>query len=945
MRPLKLTLSAFGPYAAETVLDLAQLGRGGLYLVTGDTGAGKTTLFDAITYALYDHSSGGVREGAMLRSKYAEPGTPTFVELEFEVRGQRCTVRRNPEYLRPKARGEGFTTEKADACLTYADGRPPVTRAKDVTAAVVDIIGLDYNQFSQIAMIAQGQFTRLLNASTEERSKIFRKLFRTQPYQRLQERLQAENAALTRQREEQSVRIGQLLSGLSWAEGDADEAVLDELAPLCEAGGQASPEAVLPLLDALLAGQEQALSAATAARTEAEAKLDKLQQTLGRAEQAEKLRLELTAAQARQDALRPVLDAAEAEAARHAGDSAALDALAGKLERAKSNLAAFDGLDSLEKKLSAARDAAALENARAEKRRAALGQLDGELTALEQSLAALGGAEAENVSLEARAEQLTRRETALAQLAQSLAEGQRRGQASRQAQERYLLADGAKERAHALRDHLERAFLNAQAGLLAEGLTDGTPCPVCGSTHHPKRAVLPAEAPTQARVDAARQSADEADRAAQEASAAAAKAVAADREAKATLRRDAEALLPERFTSPEGPVKLTVSLLKTALAEESEALHAAQEALDKAQKQNAAALAAKARQEDERQKKTAQRSALEAEARASAEEAARQSASAKALEAQCAEARAALPAADREEARRALAGLENERCALRAGMDAAASALARARQDYAAAEAAVTALTAQQTEADEAADLPALESQRDALTARRTALAAQEKALTARLLPNRKAADLYRQHAAARHCDISNLVIDENAKTVYLSDPDMSLDVGSVGKGYAVEMVAQAAEARGLKSALISVGGNLRAIGTKPDGSQWSGGVENPWNASDVYTASSSYVSGVNMSDMALVTSGNYQRYYVVDGVRYHHLIDPATLWPAAYFDGVSVLAPDSGVADCLTTGLFCLPLEEGKQLVESLDGVEALWCTPDGEVIQSSGWADHEKK
>ena len=749
MRPLKLTLSAFGPYAAETVLDLAQLGRGGLYLVTGDTGAGKTTLFDAITYALYDHSSGGVREGAMLRSKYAEPGTPTFVELEFEVRGQRCTVRRNPEYLRPKARGEGFTTEKADACLTYADGRPPVTRAKDVTAAVVDIIGLDYNQFSQIAMIAQGQFTRLLNASTEERSKIFRKLFRTQPYQRLQERLQAENAALTRQREEQSVRIGQLLSGLSWAEGDADEAVLDELSPLCEAGGQASPEAVLPLLDALLAGQEQALSAA-AARTEAEAELDKLQQTLGRAEQAEKLRLELTAAQARQDALRPVLDAAEVEAARHAGDAAALDALAGKLERAKSDLAAFDGLDSLEKKLSAARDAAALENARAEKRRAALGQLDGELTALEQSLAALGGAEAENVSLEARAEQLARRETALAQLAQSLAEGQRRGQAARQAQERYLLADGAKERAHALRDHLERAFLNAQAGLLAEGLTEGSPCPVCGSTHHPKRAVLPAEAPTQARVDAARQSADEADRAAQEASAAAAKAVAADREAKATLRRDAEALLPERFTSPKGPVKLTVSLLKTALAEESEALHAAQEALDKAQKQNAADLAAKARQEDERQKKTAQRSALEAEARASAEEAARQSAAAKALEAQCAEARAALPAADREEARRALAGLENERCTLRAGMDAAASALAKARQDYAAAEAAVTALTAQQTEADEAPDLPALESRRDALTARRTALAAQEKALTARLLPNRKAADLYRQHAAAR---------------------------------------------------------------------------------------------------------------------------------------------------------------------------------------------------
>ena len=196
--------------------------------------------------------------------------------------------------------------------------------------------------------------------------------------------------------------------------------------------------------------------------------------------------------------------------------------------------------------------------------------------------------------------------------------------------------------------------------------------------------------------------------------------------------------------------------------------------------------------------------------------------------------------------------------------------------------------------------------------------------------------------AAAQHCDIANLIIDEDAKTVYLADPAMSLDVGSVGKGYAVEQAAQAAEARGLTSALISVGGNLRAIGTKPDGSQWVGGVENPWNSSEVYTTGSSTVAAVKMSDLSLVTSGDYQRYYVVDGVRYHHLIDPATLWPAAYFDGVSVLAPDSGVADCLTTGLFCLPLEEGKQLVESLDGVEALWCTTDGEVVTSSGWSEH---
>ena len=198
--------------------------------------------------------------------------------------------------------------------------------------------------------------------------------------------------------------------------------------------------------------------------------------------------------------------------------------------------------------------------------------------------------------------------------------------------------------------------------------------------------------------------------------------------------------------------------------------------------------------------------------------------------------------------------------------------------------------------------------------------------------------------AAAQHCDISDLVIDEEAKTVYLSDPAMSLDVGSVGKGYAVEMVCQAAEARGLTSALVSVGGNLRAIGTKPDGSQWTGGVENPWNASDLYTASSMLSGAINMSDMALVTSGDYQRYFVVDGKRYHHLIDPDTLFPSTYFNGVTVLCSDSGLADCLTTGLFCQPLEDGLKIVESLDGVEAMWCTPDQQIITSSGWDAHLK-
>ena len=180
---------------------------------------------------------------------------------------------------------------------------------------------------------------------------------------------------------------------------------------------------------------------------------------------------------------------------------------------------------------------------------------------------------------------------------------------------------------------------------------------------------------------------------------------------------------------------------------------------------------------------------------------------------------------------------------------------------------------------------------------------------------------------------------DEEAGTVYYADPELQLDVGSIGKGYAVEQVARAAEARGLTSALISVGGNLRAIGHKPDGRAWTGGVENPWGGQDILAA-------LELPEGAsLVTSGDYQRYFELDGVRYHHLIDPETRYPAAYFDSVTVLCSDSGLADGLSTGLFCMSLADGQSLVERLDGVEALWASPDGSVVTSSGWSAHTMK
>ena len=747
MRPLRLTLSAFGPYAAQTTLDLEKLGKGGLYLITGDTGAGKTSIFDAITYALYDHSSSGIREGSMLRCKYADDKTPTFVELEFEVHGVRYTVRRNPEYQRPKTRGEGMTTEKADATLTYPDDRPPVTKAKDVTAAVQEIIGLDYNQFSQIVLIAQGQFTKLLNASTEERSRIFRKLFRTQRYAQLQERLQAEAAALNQQRTAQNAKLDSLLGGLQFSPEDPDA---EALRALC---AQTVPETALALLDALTARQAAALEEADTALHTTEAQLDTVQRQLGAAAQAQRLAQQLTARQAELAAARPALDAARAEADRHAGDAAQLDALTAQVTQAQSALAAYDALDALCRQQTEARDAARLAAAQAHKRRTQLDSLNAALAAAETELSALADANTRLLALQTHSTQQAQRGEALAKLEQRLAECQHQAKRAHKAQESYRAAAAAQDEARARQNTLERAFLDAQAGLLAESLTEGAPCPVCGSTHHPARALLPHTAPTQAQVEAARQSAAAADRQAQTASAAAQSALAAANEAKISLRRDAETLLPERFTAPEGTVPLTFALMTNVLAEETAALQTAQADCAAQCRQAEADCRRKAQLEADRQNKTRQRPALEQAAAEADRSAAAQNASADALEGQIAERRAALPYPRRADAQAALDKLEADRSALRTGMDTAQRRLKQAEQTVAAAEAAVDALTAQQTAAQK--ELPArsaeeLTAQQTELTAARETLRSREKQLSAQLLPNRKTAAQYRAAAEAR---------------------------------------------------------------------------------------------------------------------------------------------------------------------------------------------------
>ena len=186
---------------------------------------------------------------------------------------------------------------------------------------------------------------------------------------------------------------------------------------------------------------------------------------------------------------------------------------------------------------------------------------------------------------------------------------------------------------------------------------------------------------------------------------------------------------------------------------------------------------------------------------------------------------------------------------------------------------------------------------------------------------------------AAQHTDIAHLVIDEQNCTVTITDPAMKLDVGAIAKGYAVEMIAQMLESRGVSGYVLNVGGNVRTIGAKADGTPWTVGLENPFDEGE------DYLCYLGLTGQTLVTSGSYQRYYLVAGKRYHHIIHPDTLMPAEGLTSVSVLTSHSGKADALSTALFCMTLEEGMALVQSLPDTEAQWVLPDGTIYKTDGW------
>lgn len=190
---------------------------------------------------------------------------------------------------------------------------------------------------------------------------------------------------------------------------------------------------------------------------------------------------------------------------------------------------------------------------------------------------------------------------------------------------------------------------------------------------------------------------------------------------------------------------------------------------------------------------------------------------------------------------------------------------------------------------------------------------------------------------AAKHCNINDIIIDEEASTVYLADPEMSLDVGSIGKGYAVQQIAEYAKELSYNNLVINCGGNVISIGNKADNTDWIFGIQNP----DL-EAENNLLKRVAITDMCLVTSGDYQRYYVVDGKEYCHIIDPDTLMPAEYFKSVSIITNHSGLADALSTALFNMPYEDGLALINSIENAEAIWVFDDGTIHYSENFENY---
>ncbi|MBQ6959914.1 MAG: SMC family ATPase [Clostridia bacterium] len=562
MRPIKLTLSAFGPYAGRQEIDMGKLGDQGLYLITGDTGAGKTTIFDAITFALYGEPSGQNRDASMLRSKYAEDGTPTEVKLTFLHAGKEYTVRRNPEYTRKKNRGTGETKQLAGAELFLPDGRVE-TKTKDVTQKIIEIMGVNKEQFCQIAMIAQGDFLKLLLADTRDRQAHFREIFRTQIYETFQEELKKEATRISGEREREKGSMLQYIGGILCP--DDDPLSLD--VRKAKQGDMLTAD-VLSLLDRLINQDGQIQAQIKAELDDTEGKIETLNAMITKAEEQEKTRKALHDAQKALSEKKPelerlsqTLEAEQAkvpEAEKMEGDAAIIE----------KDLPVYDDVEHRGQAIEKAESDNQANRKNEETQAAEYAALREELENLHKEKTDLENAGEKKAQLEHQADQIKDRKQALTDLQKGLDSLTALKTAYEQAKEKYIQSEQTADQKGQAADALRRAFNSEQAGIMAERLEEGKPCPVCGSTTHPRKACKSNSDLNEAKVTKAEKAAREAREAANAASGDAGAAMGKAEQAEKAVQEKAENLLGA--WEPERAEDEAKKLLEAAKTEEKE---------------------------------------------------------------------------------------------------------------------------------------------------------------------------------------------------------------------------------------------------------------------------------------------------------------------------------------------------------------------------------------
>ena len=490
MRPLKLKISAFGPYSGVTEFDFEKLGTGGLYLITGDTGAGKTTIFDAITYALYGEPSGKNREVSMLRSKYADDSTPTEVELVFSYRDKEYTVKRNPEYEREAKRGGGTTKQTANAEITYPDGKV-VTKIKDVDNAIKEIIGIDRNQFCQIAMIAQGDFLKLLLAPTKERMEIFRHIFKTERFADLQERLKRESGKLSDECDATKRSIKQYIDGIVCDEDNTDFIEVSKAK-----NGDLTIEDTISILEKIIADDKNEELKVSEEQEKLQKDTDEIKLIITKAneiisakkdlEENEKVSKEEESKQAELSEKLKEENAKQPE----------VKELNEKVAKIKALLPDYDELQAKECLFNKNKQFIDNSAEAIEKLKADISNIEKEIESLSEESKALDKAGEEKLKLESEKRNLKGNAEKLNALKQNLVALDKAQTDYDFALKDYKLKQAKAEQTDSDFKALNVAYLNAQAGILADTLKDDMPCPVCGSVNHPNIATKPKNAPT-----------------------------------------------------------------------------------------------------------------------------------------------------------------------------------------------------------------------------------------------------------------------------------------------------------------------------------------------------------------------------------------------------------------------------------------------------------------